>query len=88
MLSLALVLGVTACNKKEEKVEEKPPVEQVQPKDDLNGRKPSEIDSSINYDEYVDTKDKLIKVIKKCTKHVVNKRLCSWEMTNRKSKIS
>ena len=65
MLSLALVLGVTSCNKKQEKVEEKPPVEQVQLKDDLNGKKPSEIDSSINYDEYVDSKVKLIKVIKK-----------------------
>ena len=65
MLSLALVLGVTSCNKEQEKVEPKATVEKVQPKDDLNGKKPSEIDSSINYDEYVDTKDKLIKVIKK-----------------------
>lgn len=66
MLSLALVLGVTGCNKEQEKkVECKATVEQVQPKDDLNGKKPREIDSSINYDEYVDTKDKLIKVIKK-----------------------
>ena len=65
MLSLALVLGVTGCNKKEKKIECKATVEQVQPKDDLNGKKPSEIDSSVNYDEYVDTKDKLIKVIKK-----------------------
>ena len=31
----------------------------------MNGKKPSEIDPSINYDEYVDSKDKLIKVIKK-----------------------
>ena len=65
MLSFALILGVTGCNKKQEKVETKAPVEKVQPKDDLNGKKPSEIDSSINYDEYVDSKDKLIKVIKK-----------------------
>ena len=66
MLSLALVLGVTGCNKEQEKkVECKATVEKVQQKDDLNGKKPSEIDSSINYDEYVDTKGKLIKVIKK-----------------------
>lgn len=45
MLSFALILGVTGCNKKQEKVETKAPVEKVQPKDDLNGKKPSEIDS-------------------------------------------
>ncbi|MCI6000716.1 MAG: hypothetical protein MRZ23_04280, partial [Finegoldia magna] len=65
MLSLAIVLGVTGCIKEQEKVEPKAPVEKVQPKGDLKGKKPSEIDSSINYDEYVDSKDKLIKVIKK-----------------------
>lgn len=38
MLSLALVLGVTGCNKEQDKVEPKAPVEKVQPKDDLNGK--------------------------------------------------